>query len=85
MSIREIGARNKKFPNAIPVYSIDKKEDAENLQTILCSLTTDGRNVLTKFAGGHLELEDLNDVGDFLDRAHRKFNLKEEGVEFRAW
>lgn len=85
MSIREIGARNKKFPNALPVYSIDKREDAENLQTILCSLTNDGRNVLTKFAGGDLELEDLDDVGDFLDRAHRKFNLKEEGVEFRAW
>lgn len=85
MSIRAIGARNKKFPNALPVYSIDKKEDAEMLQTLLCSRTTDGRYVMNKFAGGNLELEDLDEVGDFLDRAHRKYNLKEEGVDFRAW
>jgi hypothetical protein len=78
MSVRETGKKNKKHPNALPVLSMDKKEDAEMLQTILCCTTNDGRQVLTKYAGKSLEMKQLNEVAAYLDTAYRKFFLKED-------
>lgn len=82
MSVRETGKKNKDFPMALPVYSIDRKEDAEMLQAILCRVTQDGRNVLTKWSYTGLEYEDLEEVGDYLDAAYRKFILREE-IDFK--
>lgn len=78
MSVRATGKPNKKFPNALPVYSIDSVDDAEMLQTILCCTANDGRCVLSKYAGTALEFEQLKEVGKYLDAAYRRFFLKED-------
>lgn len=42
MSLRERGKRNMEFPNAMPFFSTDTKEEAESMVVLFGSLSYDG-------------------------------------------
>ena len=69
MSIREIGTANTEFPDSLPVFSTDTKEQARDLLVLNCKLQYDGTYCLTTFSG---EIEDLNAVGERLSEQHEQ-------------
>lgn len=63
------------MPLALPVYSVDTIEQAEDLQIALCCRTYDGRYALNGFA----EYAETHDVIEALDWAANKMRTIKSG------